>query len=179
VIELPPLFSKRSMYSRFIGDRGYEVELNATGGIKANRKTGQSFACQPICSWFTFRKFWKEVFPLLRIIVSSLFLNVFHHVLYHTYLVYFILFCVCPLFIIITIIIIIIIFIVRVPKKIYVLQCCIFHKRFRYASRKKNNEPGKLADNAGEGVDKYYTTRDIDCRDVEVEQELRKACVLI
>jgi hypothetical protein len=163
------------MYSRFIGDRGYEVELNATGGIKANRKTGQSFACQPICSWFTFRKFWKEVFPLLRIIVSSLFLNVFHHVLYHTYLVYFILFCFCPLFIIIPIIIII--FIIRVPKTIYDLPVVFFTTGFDMPPAKKNKEPGKLADHAGEGIDKYYTTKDIDRRGLEVEQELRKACI--
>jgi hypothetical protein len=65
VIELPPSFSKRSMYSRFIGDRDYDVELDPRGGITAIRKVGESLACQPICSWFKFRTFWKEAFLLL------------------------------------------------------------------------------------------------------------------
>jgi hypothetical protein len=63
------------------------------------------------------------------------------------------------------------------PQKDICPACCVFHNRFRYASRKKNNEPGELADHAGEGIDKYYTTKDTDRRDEEVEQELREACI--
>jgi hypothetical protein len=69
VVELPPSFSKGGMYSRFIGDRGYEIKTNARGEMKANQKTGESLACQPICSWYTFRQFWKYNFPLLRLMV--------------------------------------------------------------------------------------------------------------
>jgi hypothetical protein len=53
----------------------------------------------------------------------------------------------------------------------------VFHNRFRYASRTKTNEPGELADNAGEGVTKYYKDKGIDSCDVEVEKELREACI--
>jgi len=67
VVELPPSFSKRSMYYRFIGGRGYDVQIDARGNIKAKQKTGELLACQPICSWFTFRQFWKVQFPLLRL----------------------------------------------------------------------------------------------------------------
>jgi hypothetical protein len=53
----------------------------------------------------------------------------------------------------------------------------VFHNQFRYASRTKTNEPGELADNAGEGVIKYYKDNGIDSCDVEVEKELREACI--
>jgi hypothetical protein len=53
----------------------------------------------------------------------------------------------------------------------------VFHNRFRYASRKKTNEPGELAANAGEGIIKYYNTKGVDRCDVQVEEELREACI--
>jgi len=63
------------------------------------------------------------------------------------------------------------------PQKDICPSCCVFHNRFRYASRKKTNEPGELAENAGEGILEYYKQNDIDCCDVEVEKELREACI--
>jgi hypothetical protein len=73
LVELPPSFSKRSMYYRFIGNRGYDAKVSPRGEISAIKKTGESLACQPVCSWYKLCLFWKHEFPLLRLLVSNLF----------------------------------------------------------------------------------------------------------
>ena len=70
ILELPPSFSKRGMYSRFVEHRGYEIFTDARGTIKAKQSTAESLATQPICSVTTFRNFWQKHFPELRLTVS-------------------------------------------------------------------------------------------------------------
>jgi hypothetical protein len=54
----------------------------------------------------------------------------------------------------------------------------VFHNRFRYATRRTTDKPGELASNAGEGIIQYYKKKDIiDIVEIEVEQELREACL--
>ena len=53
----------------------------------------------------------------------------------------------------------------------------MLHNKFRYASRKQTNEPGDLHEHIGESIASYYKKKDGDILDIEVEQEMREACI--
>ena len=66
MLELPYSWSKRGLYQRFCGERGWEVKTTARGTTKTTRKAGQELTSKPICHWATFQRFWKREYPLLR-----------------------------------------------------------------------------------------------------------------
>ena len=70
VTELPPAFSRQSMYKRWVMERGYDVEPNQKrGGTKATKLRGVDLATQPICSFSKFKTYWKQEHQNLRLMV--------------------------------------------------------------------------------------------------------------
>ena len=67
MLEIPSSSSKRRMYQRFYGERGWEVKTTARGTTKTTRKAGQELTSKLICHWATFQRFWKREYPLLRL----------------------------------------------------------------------------------------------------------------
>ena len=70
VTELPPAFSRRSMYRRWVEERGYIVEQNQqNGGMKATKNREVQLATQPICSFSRFKSYWYQEHRKLRLTV--------------------------------------------------------------------------------------------------------------
>ena len=62
VTKLPPAFSCRSMYRRWVEERGFVVEPNQQkgNGMKATRNREVQLATQHICSFGRFRSYWYQ-----------------------------------------------------------------------------------------------------------------------
>ncbi len=68
VVDLPPSFTKRSMYKRFLmDDLGWEIKLDSTGRILSILPIADKEQVEPIPSWATFLSYWKQNYPKMKI----------------------------------------------------------------------------------------------------------------
>eukprot|EP00536_Pseudo-nitzschia_multiseries_P019496 jgi/Psemu1/61028/gm1.61028_g len=73
VVELPPSFSKRSIYYRFCHDRGWTVKLKKNSNSVLEVTPVELFEGDRkiICSWPYFLKYWDTNFPNIKIVSRS------------------------------------------------------------------------------------------------------------
>eukprot|EP00536_Pseudo-nitzschia_multiseries_P003616 jgi/Psemu1/8182/gm1.8182_g len=73
VVELPPSFSKRSIYYRFCHDRGWTVKLKKNSNSVLEVTPVEPFERDRklICSWPYFLKYWDTNFPNINIVSWS------------------------------------------------------------------------------------------------------------
>lgn len=64
LLELPSSTTKRSLYGRFVRDRGWNYLVNATSAVAVPLPEQEQ---KPIPSWSTFLKYWGRFYPLLVI----------------------------------------------------------------------------------------------------------------
>jgi len=68
VVDLPPCFTKRSMYKRFLLDNlGWNLKLDSTGGILSTLRVAGVEQVEPIPSWQAFLLYWKKHYPKMKI----------------------------------------------------------------------------------------------------------------
>jgi len=72
LVELPSYFTKRSLYKRFMYEGGWVVKTNAKGNyVAATERDDEHWTAddklQALMSWTSFRIYWREHFPNLRI----------------------------------------------------------------------------------------------------------------
>jgi hypothetical protein len=62
---LPPCWSKRNLYQRYAGSRGWDCCTNNIGTMTKTARVGEEQ--KRLCSWFVFHCYWKRNFPKLRV----------------------------------------------------------------------------------------------------------------
>jgi hypothetical protein len=68
--DLPPSFTKRRVYGRFLAEHGWKLKLDSIGKIVSMSKDDvviDGKNCKEMPSWTTFLRYWKKNFPLIRI----------------------------------------------------------------------------------------------------------------
>lgn len=66
VLELPSSTSKRSVYGRFLHERGWKYKIDHKGSA-SHTEPVDGMEQQPVCSWSMFVQYWNKMFPLLII----------------------------------------------------------------------------------------------------------------
>ena len=68
VIDLPPSFTKRTMYKRFVLDYfGWAITWNSNGKRISKTPVPNKPQVEPILAWSTFTRFWSTYYPKMRI----------------------------------------------------------------------------------------------------------------
>ena len=68
VVDLPPSFSKRGMYKRFLAEQmGWTIAWDSTGRIISTLPVAGMEQVEPVPSWGTFLGYWNSHFPKMRI----------------------------------------------------------------------------------------------------------------
>eukprot|EP00536_Pseudo-nitzschia_multiseries_P011210 jgi/Psemu1/28213/gm1.28213_g len=67
VFDLPPSFTKRSMYYQYALERGWKVDIDAVAKLTVELIEDFDGECNKICSWAYFVSYWQQNFRKLRL----------------------------------------------------------------------------------------------------------------